>query len=95
MPQDNMVSAETFPQSKTEDWNGREGEKAFGPAEEKQKTDFKERIQRRKKVRAEKQSRISKTSSHISKAVGEGLRLGGQAMLQQTENETDHKESFV
>ena len=94
MPQDNMVSAETFPQSKTEDWNGREGEKAFGPAEEKQKTDFKERIQRRKKVRAEKQSRISKTSSHISKAVGEGLRLGGQAMLQQTENETDHKESF-
>lgn len=94
LPQDNMVSAETFPQSKTEDWNGREGEKAFGPAEEKQKTDFKERIQRRKKVRAEKQSRISKTSSHISKAVGEGLRLGGQAMLQQTENETDHKESF-
>ena len=64
LPQDNMVSAETFPQSKTEDWNGREGEKAFGPAEEKQKTDFKERIQRRKKVRAEKQSRISKTSSH-------------------------------
>lgn len=94
LSQDNMVSADTFPQSKTDDWNGREGKKAFGAAEEKQKTDFKERIQRRKKVRAEKQSRISKTSSHISKTVGEGLRLGGQAMLQQAENETDHKESF-
>lgn len=94
LPQDNMVSAETFPKSKTEDWNGKESGRAFETAEEKQKTDFKERIQRRKKVRAEKQSRISKTSSHISKAVGEGLRLGGQAMLQQAENETDHKESF-
>ena len=94
LPQDNMVSAETFPQPKTEDWNGREGEKAFGPAEEKQKTDFKERIQRRKKVRAEKRSRISRASSYMSKTVGDSLRLGGQAMLQQTENETDHKESF-
>lgn len=94
LSQDNMVSADTFPQSKIDDWNGREGKKAFGAAEEKQKTDFKERIQRRKKVRAEKQSRISKTSSYISKTVGEGLRLGGQAMLQQAENETDHKESF-
>ena len=93
--QDNMVSAEIFPmQSKTDDWNSRESKKAFGSVEEKQKTDFKENIQRRKKVRADKQSRISKASSHMLKTVGDGLHLGGQAMLQQAENETDNKESF-
>lgn len=95
LSQDNMVSAEILPmQSKTDDWNNRESGRDFGPVEEKQKTDFKESIQRRKKVRAEKWSRISKTSSHISKTVGDGLRLGGPAMLQQAENETDNKESF-
>ena len=51
-------------------------------------------IKRRKKSRAERRRKDSRAVTRMKQSVGNGIRLGGQVILQQTENETDSKEAF-
>ena len=51
-------------------------------------------IERRKRSRAEKRRKGSRAVGRMTQTVGSGIRLGGQVMIQQAENETDSKEAF-
>lgn len=64
----------------------------FGRAMEENRKD--NEIERRKKVRAEKRRKGSRAIGRMTQTVGNGIRLGGQIILQQAENETDSKETF-
>ena len=63
--------------------------------EEKREATFKDKgIDKRKKIRAEKRHRVSRTASHTAQTVGNAFRFSGQVALYQAENETENKETF-
>lgn len=63
--------------------------------EEKREATFKDSgIDKRKKIRAEKRHRVSRTASHMAQTVGNAFRFSGQVALYQAESETENKETF-